>query len=75
MDAKERDGDDTVTSGIVPVPVRRSVWGDPVALSATFNVAERAPAPPGVNVRDMVQFAAMASEAGQTFVWAKSDRL
>jgi hypothetical protein len=75
MDAKEREGDDMVTSGTVPVPVRRSVWGDPEALSVIFSIAERTPAAPGVNVRDMVQFAAMASEAGQVFVRAKSDRL
>ena len=37
-------------SGAVPVPVKAAVCGDPVALSATLNVAESGPATVGVNV-------------------------
>jgi len=38
------------TAGAVPVPVRDEVWGEPVALSATDNVAEKLVAEAGVNV-------------------------
>jgi hypothetical protein len=47
-------------AGAVPVPVRVAVCGDPVALSATDNVAEKLVADAGVNVMkiEQVEFAA-----------------
>ena len=38
------------TAGTVPVPVRAEVCGEPVALSATDNVAEKLVAEAGVKV-------------------------
>ena len=46
---KANDGVKDAT-GAMPVPVRLAVCGDPVALSATDNVAEKLAAEAGVNV-------------------------
>ncbi len=46
-----------LTTGAVPVPVKESVCGLPVALSATETVALRAPVAVGVNVAAIVQLA------------------
>ena len=43
-------GELSVAAGAVPVPVSVDVCGEPVALSATDNVAEKLVAVAGVNV-------------------------
>ena len=43
-------GELSEAAAAVPVPVRDEVWGDPVALSATESVAEKAVAEAGVKV-------------------------
>ena len=55
----------------VPVPERLTVWGLPVALSATLSVAARAPLAEGLKVTLIVQFAPAATELPQVLVWAK----
>jgi hypothetical protein len=56
----------------VPVPFSVAVCGAPVALSATDSVAVRLAADAGVNVTLIVQVCCGASEAGHSFVSAKS---
>ncbi len=55
------------TCGAVPVPVSATVCGEPVTLSATDNVALKLAADAGVNVTEMVQLPAAASELPQVF--------
>jgi hypothetical protein len=57
---------------VVPVPLRATVCGEPVALSATESVAAKLVAEAGVKVTDMEQLALAASELPQVLVWAKS---
>ena len=47
---------------VVPVPVMLAVWGLPLALSVTDNVAVCVPALCGVNVIEIVQFEPAATE-------------
>ena len=54
-----------------PVPERLTVWGLPLALSATLSVAVRTPLAEGVKVTLIVQFAPAATEVPQVLVWAK----
>ena len=56
----------------VPVPLRVTVWGEPVALSATETVAVKLAADAGLKVTEMEQLAPAASELPQVLVWAKS---
>lgn len=56
----------------VPVPVKDTVCGVPVALSATLMEALRAPRAVGLNVTVMVQLAPAASEVVQVVVRVKS---
>jgi hypothetical protein len=49
-----------ITDELTPVPLNATSCGLPVALSAMFNVALRAPAAPGVNTTLIVQLAAAA---------------
>jgi hypothetical protein len=61
--------------GTNPVPLSATVWGAPGALSLTEIAAERAPAPVGLKVTEIVQLAPAASVLGATghvFVCAKS---
>lgn len=58
--------------GPVPVPIRFTVCGLPLALSVMLTVAERLPMPAGVNVTLMVQLAFTATEEAHVFVTAKS---
>ena len=60
------------SAGTVPVPVSALVCGDPAALSATDSVAPKLPAPEGVNVTAIVQFAPAASADPQADVSAKA---
>ncbi len=53
---------------LLPVPVRVTNCGLPVASSATERLAEREPAATGVNVTLIVQFVAAAREVPQVFV-------
>jgi len=50
-----------ITDEVTPVPLNATVCGLPVALSAMFNVAVRAPFAPGVNTTLIVQLAPAAS--------------
>ena len=56
----------------LPVPLSATVWGEPVALSATESVAENAVADAGVNVTETVQLDSAARELPQVVVSAKS---
>ena len=44
-----------LTLGVVPVPVRLTVWGLPLALSASVRLPVRVPVAPGVNVTLIMQ--------------------
>jgi len=61
VDAKVRLVGVRVTAGVAatPVPVRATVCGDPVALSAIDSEAANAPAAAGLNSTDTVQVAAV----------------
>jgi hypothetical protein len=54
--------------GAVPVPVRVTVWGVPVALSATESVALWAPAAVGAKATVMAQLPPAASDDPQALV-------
>jgi hypothetical protein len=69
---KESEVGEKVTAGAVPVPVRATVCGLPVALSATESVALRAPAAWGENVTLIVQVVPGARLVPQLFVCKKS---
>jgi hypothetical protein len=58
--------------GALPVPVRLTVWGLLVALSAIVKEAVRAPGPVGVKVTLIVQVPPGATELPQVLVAAKS---
>ena len=49
------DVGETLAAGLVPVPVKLTCWGLPLALSLTANVAVRVPVVAGVKVTLMVQ--------------------
>ncbi len=53
---------ESVVVAAVPVPVRETVWGDPVALSAMESDPVNEPAAVGLNSTETVQLAAAASE-------------
>jgi hypothetical protein len=59
-------------NGAIPVPVRLTVCGLPLASSDTDSVPVRAPPCVGVNVTETVQFAPAASVAPQVLDCAKS---
>src|SRR6476659_10023099 len=63
-DPKASDVGVSVTACAVPVPVSPTVWGEPVALSATPRFAVRLPVAPGVKVTDAVHEAPAARVAG-----------
>ena len=71
-------GDSDTTVGVldvVPVPVNVAVCVEPVTLpelSVTMIVAVLLPAAVGLNVTEIVQFAAAARLLPQVLVWAKS---
>jgi hypothetical protein len=46
---------ESVSAGAAPVPASATVCGEPVALSATLNVARKLPVVFGVNLTDMLQ--------------------
>ncbi len=52
----------------VPVPLKATVCGDPLALSATDRVAAKAVADAGVKVTEIEQLAFAASELLQVLV-------
>jgi hypothetical protein len=64
--------DATGASGVVPVPLRLTICGEPAALSATESVAEKLAADAGVKVTEIVQLDPPARDAPQLFVWLKS---
>jgi hypothetical protein len=57
-------------TGVVPVPFKDTVCGEPLALSVTLSVAESVIADAGVNVTEMVQDPAGASVVPQVVVSA-----
>ena len=62
----------TPATGALPVPVRLTVCGLPLALSAMLTEAVRAPVAVGVNVTLIVQVPFAATELPQVLVAAKS---
>ena len=63
---------ETLATGWTPAPVRLTVWGLLLALSATVTVAVMLPVVVGLNVTLMVQLLPAASEAPQLLVWENS---
>ncbi len=57
-----------MATAVVPVPVRLTVWGLPVALSVRVTAAARVPLAAGVKVTLMVQLAPAATIAPQLLV-------
>ena len=57
----------TAEAAAAPVPVRATVCGEPVALSAIESEAVNAPAAAGLNSTETVQLAPTASEVVQVF--------
>ena len=57
---------------LVPVPVRLTVCGLPVALSVRVTAAVRVPLATGLKVTLIVQLAPAATELPHVLVWAKS---
>jgi hypothetical protein len=70
--ANATDVGDRVTAGAVPVPVKATVWGLPVALSVMETVPDLAPVAEGVKVTLIEQMAPAAKLEPQVFVCAKS---
>ena len=70
--AKVRLVGEMLTAGAVPVPVRLTLWGLPVALSLMASEAARLPGAEGVKVTLIVQLAPAATEMPQLLVWTKS---
>ena len=70
--AKVRLVGERLTAGAVPVPVRLTLWGLPVALSVRVTAAVRVPLAVGVKVTLIVQLAPAATLEPQVLVWAKS---
>ena len=70
--AKVRLVGERLTAGAVPVPVRLTLWGLPVALSARVRDAVRVPLAAGINVTLTEQLALAASELPQVLVSVKS---
>ena len=60
-----------VTAGFTPVPLRPTVCGVPVALSATLTVAVNVPVVAGLKVTVMVQLALAATLLPHVLVWLK----
>jgi hypothetical protein len=68
----------SVTAGAVPVPLKETVWGLPLALSLIETLAVRLPVAEGLKVTLMVQLlptARVLGLTGQVLVWAKSPLL
>ena len=61
-----------LTTGASPVPLRLTVWGLLLALSASVSAPVRFPAAVGVKVTLIVQPAPAATEPAQLLVWEKS---
>ena len=57
------------------MPVKFTMWGEPVALSAMATEANRLPAADGLKVTETVQLAPAATLTPQVLVWLKSAAL
>jgi hypothetical protein len=68
----ERVTPGTVTIEVVPLPLKATVCGEPLALSVMVRLPVRAPAPVGANVTPMEQVPPTARVAPQVCVCAKS---
>jgi hypothetical protein len=64
----ERLDGESVTLGAIPVPVRLTLWGLPLALSAMVSDAVRVPDAAGVNVTLIVQLLPASRPLPQLFV-------
>ena len=75
VEAKVRLVGVRVTAGAAaaPVPVRLTVCGEPVALSAIDSEAVNAPVAAGLNSTEIVQLAAAAKEVVQVFAEMRKD--
>jgi hypothetical protein len=73
--AKARLLGDTLAMGAVPVPLRLTVCGLPLALSVNVTAAERVPLAVGLNVTLIEHLAPAATLDPQPLVWAKSPEL
>jgi len=51
----------TIGATTTPVPLRPTVWGEPVALSAMFSEANKFPPALGLKVTEMLQVALAAT--------------
>jgi len=71
----DRVAGETETVAATPVPLRATVCGLPVALSAIDRLAVLAPAVVGRKVTLMVQLFPAARLLPQLFVWAKFEAL
>jgi hypothetical protein len=72
--ALAEDGDKLVSvgSGLLPVPVRLTLCGLPVALSVKVTAALRVPVAAGVKVTLIVQLPPAATELPHVLVWPKA---
>jgi hypothetical protein len=61
-----------VVIGRAPVPLKATVWGEPLALSVMVTVPVRAPVAVGVKLTEMVQLVPPATTLPQVLVSAKS---
>ena len=61
-----------VRQWFVPLPLRVTVWGLPVALSVTARVPLRLPTLVGLKVIEILQPAPGCTELAQLLVWGKS---
>src|SRR5271170_5041705 len=66
VDAKVSVVGERETVSVSTVPVRATVWGEPVALSSIVRFAFSVPVVVGLKVIDTVQVAAAARVAGET---------
>ncbi len=61
-----------LAAAAAPVPERLTIWGLPLALSATASEAVAAPAVAGVNMIEIVHWVPAATEELHVLVWVKS---
>ena len=65
-------GEKLTAGAVIPVPVKETVCGLPLALSVTEMAPVREPATVGVKVTEMVHVPAAATETPHELVWLKS---
>jgi hypothetical protein len=75
MEPNVTDVGENETAGDEPLPIKATVCGLPIALSATEMLAVRVPAATGLNVTAILQLAAAARVEAQVLVSLKSPAL